>query len=68
VTRVKPTAGKGINGAFLGTARRRDGRQQVVYHSHPLYYYSDGRKPGDVQSQGMVGFWWTLTPKGLEIK
>jgi len=67
-TTARPSAGNGVNGAFLNVARRRDGRQQVVYHGHPLYYSSDDRKPGDVLGQRMVSLWWALTPHGIEIR
>lgn len=69
-----PRAGAGVNRKLLGVARRRDGRLQVVYNRHPLYYYTGGlgppadTKPGHVNGQGFAGIWWVVSPKGLEIK
>ena len=70
----RPLAGKGANAKLLGTARRRDGRLQVVYNHLPLYYYAGGlgaprdTKPGDVNGQKLFGLWWVVSPRGLEIK
>jgi hypothetical protein len=32
----------------LGTTRRTDGRLQVTYAGHPLYYYVGDMRPGDI--------------------
>jgi predicted lipoprotein with Yx(FWY)xxD motif len=69
-----PRAGAGVNHKLLGVARRRDGRLQVIYNRHPLYYYAGGlgppadTKPGNVNGQGFGGLWYVVSPKGLEIK
>ncbi|HEX2232319.1 MAG TPA: hypothetical protein VHG69_03025, partial [Thermoleophilaceae bacterium] len=36
----KPRAGPGVRRALLGTTKRRDGRRQVTYDGHPLYFYA----------------------------
>ena len=41
-----PKAGAGLRAGLLGTTRRSDGRLQVTYAGHPLYYYSGDTKPG----------------------
>src|SRR5687767_6878056 len=46
--RGKLRAGKGAVGDLIGTTRRRDGRRQVTYNGHPLYYYVTDRKSGEV--------------------
>jgi predicted lipoprotein with Yx(FWY)xxD motif len=46
VTRGKPRAVSGARSALLGTSLRRDGRRQVTYHGHPLYYFVKDRKAG----------------------
>src|SRR5262245_21171597 len=38
-TRGKPSARAGAQAGLLGTSRRRDGRLQVTYAGHPLYYF-----------------------------
>src|SRR5690348_11732055 len=39
LTRGKPVAASGANAMLLGTSRRSDGRVQVTYAGHPLYYF-----------------------------
>ena len=66
LTKGPPRAGKGAAAALLGTARRPNGRLQVTYDGHPLYYYVDDR-PGlilchDVAEFG--GLWLVVRPDG----
>jgi predicted lipoprotein with Yx(FWY)xxD motif len=39
ITSGRPQAGAGAKAALLGTTRRSDGRRQVTYDGHPLYFY-----------------------------
>jgi predicted lipoprotein with Yx(FWY)xxD motif len=39
-TKAKPRAGRGIDPKLLGTSKRKDGRRQVTYDGHPLYFYA----------------------------
>ena len=66
----KPTAGTGLNASMLGTTRRKDGKLQVTYHGHPLYFFLLDKKAGDVKGQGYVHFggaWWVLSAAGAKI-
>jgi predicted lipoprotein with Yx(FWY)xxD motif len=66
----KPTAGTGLNAAMLGTTKREDGKLQVTYHGHPLYYFLLDKKAGDVKGQGYVHFggaWWVVSAAGRKI-
>jgi len=70
-----PLAGPGINAALLTVHKRSDGKRQVAYNGHPLYYLrgevgvlSGDEKPGDVKGQKFAGEWYVLTPKGTPIK
>jgi predicted lipoprotein with Yx(FWY)xxD motif len=68
--RGKVRAGTGANGRLIGTTRRRDGRRQVTYAGHPLYYYVTDRKPGQVTCQNVVeygGTWLVVAPNGRAI-
>ena len=40
LTKSKPQAASGARGGLVGTTRRKDGRLQVTYGGHPLYYYN----------------------------
>jgi predicted lipoprotein with Yx(FWY)xxD motif len=70
-----PHAGSGIKASLLGVYKRRDGRRQVTYNRHPLYYFvgdpntpPGDKKPGDVRGQGFVSEWYVLSPKGTPIR
>jgi predicted lipoprotein with Yx(FWY)xxD motif len=66
----KPIAGPGVRQSLLGTTRRKDGKLEVTYNRHPLYYFVSDRRPGQTTGQGLDQFggpWWVLTPAGKEI-
>jgi predicted lipoprotein with Yx(FWY)xxD motif len=70
ITHGKPVAGRGVRASLLGTTRRKDGKLQVTYHTHPLYYFVSDRKPGQTTGQGVNQFggpWWVISPAGKEI-
>ena len=65
-----PQAGTGATPSLLGTSKRTDGKTQVTYAGHPLYYFVSDKKPGDTTGQGVNGFgalWWVLSPTGAAI-
>jgi predicted lipoprotein with Yx(FWY)xxD motif len=54
----------------LGTTMRSDGKTEVTYNGHPLYYYVGDKKPGDMTGQGLNAFgalWYVLSPGGKAI-
>jgi predicted lipoprotein with Yx(FWY)xxD motif len=70
ITKGKPTAGPGVRASLLGTTKRKDGKLEVTYNGHPLYYFVSDRKPGETTGQGLNQFggpWWVLSPAGKEI-
>ncbi len=70
ITHGKPVAGHGVRRRLLGTTKRKDGKLEVTYGGHPLYYFVTDRKPGQTTGQGVNQFggpWWVLSPKGKEI-
>lgn len=70
ITHGKPVAGKGVRAALLGTTKRKDGKLEVTYGGHPLYYFVQDRKPGQTTGQGLNQFggpWWVLSASGKEI-
>ncbi|HLX19860.1 MAG TPA: hypothetical protein VKR23_06885 [Gaiellaceae bacterium] len=69
VTQGKPVAGPGVKASLLGTTKRSDGKLEVTYGGHPLYYFVTDRKPGQTTGQGVNQFgapWWVLTSAGKE--
>ena len=69
-TKRKPVAGHGVRASLLGTTKRKDGKLEVTYNGHPLYYYVSDRKPGQTTGQGLNQFgakWWVLSPVRKEI-
>jgi predicted lipoprotein with Yx(FWY)xxD motif len=70
ITKGKPIAGPGVRASLLGTTKRKDGKLEVTYKGHPLYYFVTDRKPGQTTGQGVDQFggpWWVLSPAGKEI-
>jgi predicted lipoprotein with Yx(FWY)xxD motif len=70
LTTGKPVAGPGVRASLLGTTRRKDGKLEVTYGGHPLYYFVTDRKPGQTTGQGVNQFggpWWVLSAAGKEI-
>lgn len=65
-----PQAGTGADASLLGTTTRTDGKVEVTYAGHPLYYFVKDKVAGDVTGQGINGFgalWWVLAPSGAAI-
>lgn len=70
VTTGAPQAGAGAQASLLGTITRTDGKVEVTYAGHPLYYFVQDKAAGDVKGQGINGFgalWWVLSPAGAAI-
>jgi predicted lipoprotein with Yx(FWY)xxD motif len=65
-----PEPGAGIVRTKLGTTKRTDGKTEVTYGGHPLYYYAGDQKPGDTTGQGLNQFgapWDVLSTTGKGI-
>jgi predicted lipoprotein with Yx(FWY)xxD motif len=70
LTTGAPQAGSGTQASLLGTTTRTDGKVEVTYAGHPLYYFLNDKKAGDTTGQGVNGFgglWWVLAPSGAAI-
>jgi predicted lipoprotein with Yx(FWY)xxD motif len=69
LTKGRPRAGKGVKAGLLGTTRRKNGKLQVTYRGHPLYYYVDDR-PGLILCQNVAefgGLWLVVKPDGNPV-
>jgi predicted lipoprotein with Yx(FWY)xxD motif len=70
LTSGKPSASGGAMSADLGTIKRSDGKTQVTYKGHPLYYFVVDSGPGTTKGQGSQSFgarWWLIAPSGAAI-
>ena len=70
LTAGSPQAGSGVNTALLGTTTRNDGKTEVTYAGHPLYYFISDKKAGDVSGQDIDAFggpWYVISPSGTRI-
>jgi predicted lipoprotein with Yx(FWY)xxD motif len=66
LTTGSPLAGAGVEAKLLGTTTRHDGKVQVTYGGHPLYYYS-ADKVAKVMCQHANmhgGLWLIVKPNG----
>jgi predicted lipoprotein with Yx(FWY)xxD motif len=69
IAKGEPAAGAGAAGRLLGTTRRRDGRLQLTYGGHPVYYYVDDA-PGRVLCQNVNEFggqWLIVRASGKPV-
>lgn len=70
LTTGAPQAGTGATASLLGTTTRTDGKVEVTYAGHPLYYFIKDTKAGDTTGQGVNGFgglWWVMSAAGAAI-
>lgn len=66
LTKGKPVAGGGVKQSLLGTTKRKNGKLQVTYAGHPLYYYVDD-SPGTILCHDVAefgGLWLVVKPNG----
>ena len=69
LTKGKPRAGTGADADLLGTTKRRNGKLQVTYNGHPLYYYKDD-EPGRILCHNVDefgGLWLVVNPRGNAV-
>jgi predicted lipoprotein with Yx(FWY)xxD motif len=71
VTSGTATATGGARDGLLGTSKRADGRMQVTYNGHPLYYFASDKRAGDVKGEGLTGFggrWDPVSAGGAAVQ
>jgi predicted lipoprotein with Yx(FWY)xxD motif len=71
VTTGQPVAENGAQSGKLGTTSRSDGKTQVTYGGHPLYYFSLDKQPGQTNGQGTKAFgaeWYVVGPAGSKVE
>ena len=65
-----PQVAAGLAADQLGTTSRPDGRQQVTYHGHPLYYFAGDTQPGSTAGQALNdngGPWYVVHADGTPV-
>src|SRR5438105_9143454 len=60
----KTTAGPGVTAGWLATVMRPDGKTQVTYAGHPVYYFASDTAAGDAKGNGYLGIWFIATANG----
>lgn len=63
-----PHATGGVSQSLLGTTKRADGRTQVTYHGHPLYYFIADTGPAMANGEGLNAFgamWKVVNAAGM---
>jgi predicted lipoprotein with Yx(FWY)xxD motif len=71
LTAAKPKTGSGVKAALIGTTRRKDGKLQVTYHGHPLYWFFLDKKAGQTKGQNLDFFggeWYVVNAKGVKVE
>jgi predicted lipoprotein with Yx(FWY)xxD motif len=64
-----PQARGAVSGAHIATIRS-DGKRQITYYGHPLYYFVGDKGSGEIHGQGLKefgGLWYVLSPTGNAV-
>jgi predicted lipoprotein with Yx(FWY)xxD motif len=67
----KPAVMGGAVSSEVKLVKRSDGKMQVTYKGHPLYFYSGDQSPGQLKGQGVDAFgaeWYVLSPAGAKVE
>jgi predicted lipoprotein with Yx(FWY)xxD motif len=71
LTTGKPKAGAGVKQSLLGTFKRSNGKLQVTYNKHPLYWFKFDKATGSTKGEDVSAFggtWYAVNAKGAAIK
>ncbi|MGW5780367.1 COG4315 family predicted lipoprotein [Streptomyces sp. NPDC003863] len=71
LTTGAPTAVDGADQAKLSTTTRTDGKTQIVYNGHPLYYFEGDKAKGDTNGEESSAFgakWYVVDPAGDKVE
>jgi len=67
LTSTKPLAVHGVSAAKIGLAKRANGKFQVTFMGHPLYFFVSDTKAGDVHGAS-VAHWAAFSPTGAKLR
>jgi predicted lipoprotein with Yx(FWY)xxD motif len=71
LTSGAPKAAGSAKKSLLSTTKRRDGKRQVTYRGHPLYYFAADQRAGDTKGQDVDAFgaeWYVVGPSGKKLE
>ena len=71
LTAAAPLAGAGVKPSLLGTTKRRDGKLQVMYAGHPLYFFAEDTRAGQTRGEGIEHFgggWYVVASSGAKVE
>jgi predicted lipoprotein with Yx(FWY)xxD motif len=66
----KPAVSGGALSSDIALVGRSDGKMQVTYKRHPLYFYVGDSSAGQTTGQGLDFFgarWWVVSPAGSKV-
>jgi predicted lipoprotein with Yx(FWY)xxD motif len=66
LTSGAPIALKGVKASLIGTMKRSDGKLQVTFAHHPLYFFVQDTKAGQVGGVAMP-HWSAVSPAGAKV-
>lgn len=67
----KPSAAPAAEGSKIGSLKLSDGKSQVTYAGHPLYYYVKDTDSEDVYGEGVDSFgaeWYVMNASGAKVE
>jgi predicted lipoprotein with Yx(FWY)xxD motif len=67
----KPAVSGGASAGDLTLVKRSDGKMQVTYKGHPLYFFSGDQSAGQTNGQAVNAFgaeWYVLSPAGAKVQ
>jgi predicted lipoprotein with Yx(FWY)xxD motif len=67
LTTSKAVGKHGVKQSLLSTTKRKDGKLQVTYAGHPLYYFAEDSEAGDVNGQGFQNIWYAVDVTGARV-
>lgn len=67
LTTTKPVALHGVSAAKLGMVKRANGKFQVTFMGHPLYFYAGDTKAGAVKGAS-IAHWAAISPSGKRLR
>jgi predicted lipoprotein with Yx(FWY)xxD motif len=70
LTGTAPLAGVGVKHGALTMRKRKDGRLQVLYAGHPLYFFAADARAGQTKGEGITHFggsWFAVGAAGRKV-